>query len=277
MSHILRNDETLEQCRFFVEKVKKEGFSYSLLEQVLEVLVPCSSAEEPLIQYCIAEKGRVTAVFYPSIERIDIGSERLFTWVTANARDLADFYSVSSSETLSLIKVYLFFFVLSHEVEHSYQYLIGQGKVESPCSLVTEGYRTLYGLLVPYRGILPRPIYQTRRIVSKILYHKHENELVLERNANLDALDFVCQLILYCHDVEVYPVFSAMKNTFVAMGYIRDTKGSLEETFSAIHFLRSYQKMKLRSSAIDVDTRLQYGLEIDTETREKVLQLLRKK
>lgn len=277
MSHILRNDCSLEKLSFFVEKIKKEGISFPLLEEVLALLVPCTSDDEKMIHYQIKEKGRVTAIFYPAIERIAIGSDRLLEWLDLNAKDLAAFYSKDSEEIFLLIKTYLFFFVLCHEVEHSYQYLIAQEKVESPCTLVTEGYKTLYDLLLPYRGIFPRPIYQSRRVISKILYQRNENQLVLERNANLDALTLVCQLILFCGDDEVLPIFSNMKNTFMAMGYVSSTKGSLEETFSVIHYASKYKKMKTDCSSLALETRLQYGLEIDSRTREKVLQLVRNK
>ena len=72
--------------------------------------------------------------------------------------------------------------VLTHEVEHSYQYLIGKEVVPASCKMLQQGYKCLSELLVPKDYILPRPIKQVRRVISVISYKRRENEFLLETN-----------------------------------------------------------------------------------------------
>ena len=42
----------------------------------------------------------------------------------------------------------MFFFVLCHEIEHSYQYLMAYDVVDAPCDLVRDSYKLIIDCLI---------------------------------------------------------------------------------------------------------------------------------
>ena len=97
-----------------------------------------------------------------------------------------------------------------------------------------------------------------------------ENGLVLERNANIESTDLICRCAFYNEREDIYNLFIDMRNLFRTQGYIKSTKGSIEETFEEIFMHDKYKKIRQEIDLDEID-RLRYGLNISEETRKRIL------
>lgn len=273
MSNIIKGSQDLLMLKDFMKEMQKNDLDKSLIEVILENLLPSNYGGDLLVEYRVSEKGNTAGIFIPEYNLVKVSVNRMKDWLNNNAKDLAEFYNIEDELTL---KHYLFLFILTHEIEHSYQYLMGIEKIESPCKLVQAGYKNIFDLLLTDHSILPRPIKKTRKLISTVLYKKNEERYVLERNANIESLDLLCKYALYSQDEEFYELFSDMKNSFTALGYLENTIGSMEETYRKIFMYDKFKKIN-NQFEMNMSDRVQYGLGIDEETRNKVLSLARKK
>lgn len=266
MSNILKKQDDLMVLRDIINYVDKNNLSKSYLEAVLKLLIPNNNGDY-LVSYDVKEEGMSTAIFMPQYMCIKASLNKIKKWLELNSRDLADFYKVNNDNTL---KSFLFLFVITHEIEHTYQYLMGKGLIESPSKVIQYGYKEIFDLLLPNNYIIPRPIKQVRNKISLILYKTKQNFLILERNANVECADLLCQLSLYMEREELFKMFDHMKNSFISIGYKENCCGSLEETYKKIllydRYKRFYEKVN-----INEDEKIRYGLNISEQTRQKVL------
>ena len=266
MSNILKNQDDLILLKDIINYVNKNEISKSYLEEVLKLLIPSNNGDH-LISCNVKEGGSATAIFMPQYMSINVSLDKINKWLESNGKDLADFYKVSNDSTL---KSFLFLFVVTHEIEHSYQYLMGEGLIETPSKIIQCGYKDIFDLLLPDNHIMPRPIKEVRNNISLILYKIKQNYLVLERNANIECTDLLCQLSLYMEREEIFKMFNDMKNSFMRIGYKENCCGSLEETYKKIllydRYKRFYEKVN-----ISEDEKIRYGLNISEQTRQKVL------
>lgn len=246
--------------------LQNNELSKTYLEEILKELLPKNN-NELLVNYNIKEKGLVTSQFQPSTKSIDISLNKINTWLENNIKDFINNYKVND---INILKSYLVLFILSHEIEHSKQYLIAEGKIETPCILLKDAYKGLFELLNPKETIIPRPIKDTKRRLSLFLYKLKENYYVLERNANIESMSLISQCALYNNNEDIYNIFDDMKNIYLKCGYIDSTMGSVEETYRKILMYNKY-KTFTHQIGFSVQDKIRYGLEITEEVRNKVL------
>lgn len=270
MGNINISDDELLYFKSLVANEEGIELSKETLEQILNIIVPKDSNKNNLIGISVRQTGGATAVFYPQYESISLSIKKIEEWLLYNSKDLANYFNVENS---TVFNNYLIFMVLTHEVEHSYQYLMGKGKFNAPCKMIEQGYKTITELFIPKDYILPRPIKKARRIISLLAYKKRENEFLLERNAQYDSLGFVEKLALSNDHVEIARVFSDMKNIFARAGYVNNCDGTLINTFKDIYIGRQLKNICYDYEDLSMDMRFRLGLPIDEVTRDKVLSL----
>lgn len=273
MSHILKDKIDLDVVSYFYKNLDLEKLSTSLLEEILEEFLPRDSSNQLLINYDVREKGLHPAIFYPKGSYISLAIAKINKWLKDNASSLGRMYDISDIDSFSK---YLFFYMLSHEVEHGFQYLMASDKVSSPCVLVRDGYKGIFDLFDKKDTIIPRPIKDSRRSISLFLYKLHENSYVLERNANVESLDLVCSLANHLNDRKNLFIFTNMLNTFIKCGYLSDYQGSFIETYRKI-LMGDKLSFSLTDSNFSFEEKIRYGLPISEEERVKVLSLCKSK
>ena len=266
MSHILQYKTSLLELKDILKHFKEKGLTKDYLEVVLKKLIPNLDGDLK-IGWNISEKGYSAAKFVPKTRTLIFSLKKINEWLDNNTRDFLEKLQTSDP---NILRSYFFLFLLTHEVEHSYQYLIGEGIIEVPSPTIKAAYQKLFGLMKPSNTIIPRPIKQTRRAISLLLYKTKENGLVLERNANIESTDLICRCAFYNEREDIYNLFIDMRNLFRTQGYIKSTKGSIEETFEEIFMHDKYKKIRQEIDLDEID-RLRYGLNISEETRKRIL------
>lgn len=270
MGNIIHSVEEYDYLKDFVANSDKMIITKDMVEEFLHRFVPKDELGNELIRILVRDKSNVTAIFYPRFESIEVSINKLNNWLSFNSKDLAEHFKVSDIE---LFCNYLFLMVLTHELEHSYQYLIGKGIVKAPCRMIQQGYKSLFDLLIPKDYIIPRPVKQVRRFVSLVAYKKCENQYLLERNAQFDSLSLIADIALSNGHEEMFKIFNSMKNIFATFGYTNNADGTLVNTFNDI-----YMKDKLNTIDQDIDNlgmndRFRLGLPVDKQTHERILAL----
>lgn len=254
----------------FIANNDSFSITKDLLEEILNVIVPKDLNNNNMIGINIRKNGRGIAVFHPQYESISLSIDKLYEWVNSNSEGLANYYGIQNSE---LFKKYLVLMALTHETEHSYQYLMGMGKIVAPCKMLEQGYKTITELFIHKDYVFPRPIKQVRRIVSLLAYKKRENEFLLERNAQYDSLGLLSSMAWANGHDDIAGVFNSMRNTFAVAGYTDNNDGALINTLKDIHLGDKLKSMDFDFESLDMNTRFRLGLPVDDHTRERILTL----
>lgn len=255
MSHIINQKEKLIIVHDILKEFQRNDINQDNLEYALENLIPKK------IQYKIKNTGLIA--FYPRYESVEINIEKASEIAESYAKDLKE-----KNTNLRTLKSYCTIFILAHEIEHSYQYLIANNIEKKDEELVKRTYKELFKLLKQKKN--KNPIKTFRQYLSYFLYIKNQNLLILERNANLEAIDLIEQNAINDQDEEIYKIFNKLKRKIIKCGYTNNSNGCIEETFKKILLPDTYKKIYIPNT-LDEKSRAWYGLNIDDETKEKVL------
>lgn len=268
MSNILKTKNDLIILSDIINYINKNELSKSYLEEILKLLIP-NNNRNYLINYNVKDKGTATAIFVPQSRCIKISLDKINKWLNSNEKDLIEFYKINDGNTL---KSFLFLFMITHEIEHSYQYLIGEKIINTPNKMIQRGYKGIFDLLLPDNHIIPKPINETRNKIALFLYKIRQNFFILERNANIECTDLLCQLTLYMEREDIFQVFNNIRNSVMQIGYKENSMGSLDETYKKILLYDRYKKFYEEVNMIE-EEKVRYGLNISEQTRQKVLRI----
>ena len=266
MSNIKCEKKDLLFLKDFISDIKNNGLSRDSIETALNNMIPSKNGKL-LVRYHISEKGLTTAAFFSQSNIIKISLNGANEWLNKNIKDFMTGLKASDEQTL---RSYFILFMLSHEIEHSYQYLIGKGIVESPSVVLKNAYKGIFDLLNPKDSIIPNPISKFRNLISIILYKINQNLYLLERNANVESLDLVCQCALFNDREDIFNLFNDMRKTFLKCGYQTSGIGSVEETYQKILMHNKYKKF-YKCEHFDEENLVRFGFNINDEVRNKIL------
>ena len=266
MLNIISGEKELLVLKDFINISFNDGLTKSNIEELLKELLPSKNGEL-LINYKVNEMGINIADFVASNRRINISLNKVNEWLDKNTKDFLQNLKTCDSKTL---RTYLFLFMLTHEIEHSYQYLIGEGLAETPNDVLKSAYKGIYDLFISKDYIIPRPVSEMRRFISIFLYRLKQNYYLLERNASIESMDLVGKCALYNGREDIFKLFNEMRSTYSMCGYINSCMGSIEETYKNILM---YDKYKRFYSDVDLseEDKIRFGFCINEETRRKVL------
>ena len=266
----MENIDIINYLSNLVDYILNNDFDKSVIESILCNIIAKDSNGSALVKYVVREKGNNTAIFIPKYEVIEVSMEKLRKWIDSNGSDLMEMFKVDNKP---LLDSYLLLMVLLHEIEHSNQYLVSKGLLESSCVCIKEAYKSLFDLLIPKDYVLPRPIKVVRRTISIIAYKSRENEFLLERNAQFESLGLLAQMALERENNEIGDMFIKMQKIFGIAGYKDNCDGALINTFKDIYMGDQLTKFSYDYDSLTVEERYRLGLPIDQDTRKRILSL----
>ena len=186
MSNIKREKEDLLTLKEFIEKIDHHEVTQNILEETLQSLLP-KQEDKLLIGYNFEEKGPIPAYFYTKTESIHIHPKKLKQFVLKNTIDCGEIYKIKD---INMLRNYIYSYVLLHEREHAYQYLIANGNLSSPNSLIKKGYNGIIELS-RYEQAEKESI---KKKLSRYFYIKNNKSYIMERNACLESYETLRQL-----------------------------------------------------------------------------------
>ena len=145
MSYIVNCKDDLMLVKDLFNVYKKENMDISLLEIIVNELLPKDKEGDILVGYRLYESGGGTPGFSLSENYLNLSIDELNIWIDKNSKVAIDKFNVKDIE---LFKDYMFFFILFHEIEHCYQYLMSYDVIDNPCVLVRDGYKLIIDSLI---------------------------------------------------------------------------------------------------------------------------------
>ena len=264
MSNIIKQKEDLLILKDFITQIDKKEVTPNDIKEFTKLLLPKKDNKQ-LIEQIILPYGKAPACFDPQIKSIIFSMYDLKKYIRLTTDIIVAKYETRDENP---IRNYLYLCAILHEIEHSYQYLMGEGIIEAPNNLIKDGYHNLYNM--PYNEY--NLIQRIQIELSIALYNKHCNSLILERNAQIETDDALCQLALLENKEHIYEIFLSHKNEISQDGYKKNTSGSLEETYRKILIYKTYKQFDKNIDCSE-EERIRWGLNISEEARQKVLSL----
>ena len=256
MSNIIINNDTLLMLTDDIKYIKKYDISKSFIEEILRQIIPTKSME-PLITYSVVEnsynEGNVS--FVPSKELIEIDLRKLNYWIENSIDVLMKDYNLKDKETL---KAYQLIQIISHEVEHAYQYLMGKRMIYRANNIIANVYKDIYDLIV-----------SDSNFESKECYFNNFKRLLLERNAQIESFDLIMQCAKYNNQLDIYNAYKNLYDYWALIGYVNSCQGSIIETLRLLKLNDDYltnNKLQMYEKE-----RIRYGFPISNKTRKKLL------
>lgn len=271
MSYIVKNQNDLVLVKDLFELYRKENINISLLEEIVREIIPKDENGELLVGYEIREMGGGISAFSLSNNSLNLSIDEMYKWIDINGEDVITNFDVKD---ISLFREYLFFYILFHEIEHSYQYLMAYSAVDAPCELVRDGYKLIIDTLLCRNYDTMGKLKIMRNAVAYYLYYRNNYKYVIERNANVEALDLLQLLAMENGHDDLSQVFNDMRNSIAMWGYIKSNKGCFEETCNNMLIGYEYRKLNHNYELSDIE-RFRYGLPISKEYRDKINMLIK--
>lgn len=254
MSHILKQ-ENIDIIQEIIEDFIKNDINKKNIEYALKNLVPNN------ITYEIKENGFSQVAFYQDSKSIIVNIDKTKKILEENVNTFK-----KENTNLKELKAYFMLYILTHEIEHSYQYLIANNLEKADDKLLKKAYKEIFEIIKVNKKHFST-INQNRLRIARFIYLLKQNYMILERNANLESLDLVVKC---AKNKEMYEIFDEMLKIILKCGYTKNTRGCIYETFKDLLYLDTYKKIYVPNT-LDEKSRAWYGLKITEETRDKVL------
>lgn len=260
MSHIFENDNDIVKIiSGQLEKIRVNGYSGDLLEETLQLILP-KNVGYP-IDIVIGNSQKPGFFDYDN-KKIEISPEPLEFSIRNTITPLGKRYQGLERDIFNNYAI----FALIHEVEHYYQYLIGNKYIEFPYQIVIEAYHNLLPLKVKKSENALCTLIKVRRYLRML----EKDDSLYERNANIEAFDLLCKVAQYENNKEVYEILLYQMKCYLMAGYGLFHNGIIEKTYKSLLLSNLYESF-CQNEDIRMEDRVRYGLPIDFETRKKVL------
>lgn len=268
MSHIFIDENKFKELNYIFNFFENESSQKDIIQYVLENYIVKNEFNENYVEYVIYENNSFLPSFNSSKELIEIPLAGLKRAILQIMRLFVKAAKVLDIEVeLEELKKYILIFILFHEIEHSNQYLISKGRVDSPCLMVQKAYDELFNLS-PVRGNCS--LGKLRNIFSLILFKMNAVSYCLERNANVEALGIIEELAYFNMQDNIGELFGRMYLSCLKDGYRNKYNGVIEETFIRI-LRRDFFRPEFYNFNLGIEESIRYGLPIDDEIKKELI------
>lgn len=259
MSHIINEEKDIKYISSLVDILRSKGCNKNTIEEILYSLIPSNHN----IKVEVGDFDK-SAYFNITSETVKISYEKLKEF----AMDISMLLS-SVSSNLNNNEAFYYYYVLeilAHEVEHVYQYLIGNKSIDYKYKTIAELYKNLFTIEVRDRN----PIYfnlKKKRFINEVI--RKEDNFLLERNANIESNSLLMSLANYENNIELKDHFETQMLHYLNSGY-EIYNGAAKESYKKLWIYSLFKNLP-KDEFIPTEDKIRYGLPVDTETRKKIL------
>lgn len=257
MSNIIKKHDDLLMIVDDIKYIENHDITKSFVEELLKQMIP-SNKGKPLIKYIVIKNktSNDMVAFNPKTKTIEVNLNKLNQWVNACTNQLISDYNLSYSDT-KLLQSYSLVHIIAHEIEHSYQYLIAQKKVDIPNEIISNAYKGLFDLITKSKDYVKRGMYT--------FYH---DELLIERNAQIESFDLILKCAKNEDRQDLYNAYSKIIYEWIKLGYRNSNEGSISQTYRVLDmydkYLNFYHELPISESE-----KIRYGFPISSDTYQK--------
>ena len=259
--------KTLLEVRNVIEDIKLNGINEGYIRELYRLL---GNSEIPLI---FDENSLNTAAFKPKQMKIIASLSKCKQWTKDMLETSIKHFDVGDEE---LAKSYLLVSLLAHEIEHSNQKLIADGIKETNYDFKREVYHDIFEVLRMKKYIIPRPISLTIDIVRFFKYKNNAYNMILERNADLEAYNVASLVASEANDSELLAYLLSLRNINLLQGYYESEEGVLKYSYRRLGMMRKYNRLDIPSD-LDLSTKIKEGLELSKDERDVAIKTMKQR
>lgn len=263
MSHIITSDEEIKIVSQYLDILRTKGYSKDSLYEILTDIIPKNQMFQVVPEI---DTTGYTAYFSGYDKKIHINHEKMKNYVEKAVEWITNDYPKLKTQKEEL-KAYLTLFVLSHEVEHVYQYLIGKELIDFPYKIVIELYKNIanYNYKENINSIW------LAALIERYKQQKDKAKFVLERNANVEAYEMLSKSATYENNSDLFLFLNNQYLWYSVCGYLKiKNNGPFEESYRNIWRHGQYKSFDF-TEEIPFEERIRYGLPLDYEPRKELL------
>lgn len=247
---------------YFLQRIDLKKYDICLINELMSYLIPKDTNGRRLVSYNV-DVSDEKIYFIPEERRIEVPINRLYEWAYDNSNVCKSYYGLGDG-----LEIYLLLFSILHEVEHSYQFLIGEGAIDAKCDTLQKVYSEIMGYMINSKFKTFISKYRRYKVLKK--YDKNHDLFFIERNANLEASSTILQLALLNEDSKAIEFFKLLLSEYICQGYFDNNKGCIYQTYKSVGLINnynSYNKVNLRD-----EEKIKYGFEISEDKRLELLE-----
>lgn len=190
-----------------------------------------------------------------NMEMIEVSLKKLNYWLDVHDSYFDRKFHLDDG----ILKSYAVIQIIAHEVEHSYQYLMGKNSITAPNDILANAYKGIFDLTV-----------NSSDNDRRNLYFSNSFGLLLERNAQIESYDLAAKIAEYNSREDIYDAFIRMTHPWITLGYQNSTCGSVCETYKMLKMYRDYLTFNHPIQIVEQE-RIRHGFAISDKTRQKLL------
>ena len=261
MSHIIKNNDNIEMFIDDGNWIKKHGISVHIVKEILKQMISVTKMDR-FVKYGVYDESYKiypkSGLYYDTetYKMIHVYMNGLNNHLQSSYECLEEDFNTTPSDE---IMAYILIDCLAHEVEHAYQDFIGKYKLQSPIPLISSAYKGLFDMIINEKNS------------SKLLlkYFKNCNNLLLEKNAQIESFDLVMQCAKYANQEIIYNAYKEWIKGWILLGYYKNNKGSIYEIYDYLGLKDKYDSFNCEVD-ISEEERIRYGLPIEDSTRKRL-------
>lgn len=263
MSHIIKSDEDIVTMSKNIDILRTKEYSKDIIYQMLLQIIPTNEKYQVVPE---VNSTGYTAYFSGYEKKIHVNYEAVKKYVEEAIKWIVEQYPSLENQKNDIF-AYMTFFVLSHEVEHVYQHLIGEEFIDNPYLLVKQAYKNIsnYCFKDNMNGIW------IDILIERYKRQKDRATFVLERNANVEVYEMLSRIATYENNPNLHLFLNNQYLWYSVCGYLKmRNNGPFEESYRNIWRHRQYKSFDFTED-IPFEDRIRYGLPIENDKRKELL------
>ena len=273
MSHVREKEELLNLKKYIVKL--GNSVDTKTIDEALNFLVPKNDFNKNMIGINVSNGNRFNngiPGYIPSANTIILSRDGFIKISNESAKIICDTFDYKNTEEMA---TYYQTFSLLHEVEHGYQFLTAYDRIPFKYQEVKDSYKGIIESINPKKEIIQHPIKELRGHISFFKYQKNAYDFVLERNAEVEAAFDTSILAKESGNEKIAEIFEKLGLAFLNIGYEENNKGCVYQTYKGLLREKEYDKI-IKDPTMDEETRLRFGLDVNEETRRKLIKKIEK-
>ena len=257
--------ESLLEIRNIIEDIKNNGISKNYLSEIYNYL----GYKDIPINF--NSRIKETARLNPNNNVITVNIPKSKEWTQKGASDSLESFEISD---IKLLEAYLYVTLLAHEIEHSHQKLIADGKIKPNYEYKKQVFHDIYNIMIKKDYIIPRPISLMKDILRFKIYTENAYNFILERNASIESYDVLSKIAKLSNEKEIFNYMLTCRNAYMLTGYNDSPEGTLKYTYDKLCMMNKYDSLVFPKD-ITLFEKVREGLELTEEERTKAKKLLK--
>lgn len=261
----MQEQEILDIIYTYYKKGKKTDCTY--YDKLLNILIPKEN-NIYLTDRNLKENSRIfKSAYYIEDNVICLNPTKINEWAKQNITTFK-----IKDYNKELLELYFCTWAGIHETIHCRQYLIAKNKIESPNEIIEKAYKDVITAITPLHSL--NLIKNYVRMFKIILYKLQEYTLILERNAIVDAFEYLKDILIQDEslDEESKSLINYCYYKSLIIGYENSTDGCIKQTYDKLLMKRKYGKIQLEHAYSTME-KFKYGMCINEEDKKELQKL----